>query len=149
MQFSASRWHRANAWLANHWFAFLFLLFHRMLRCPTLDDLYSFWSCMDQWLLQPSKQHKLLAPDSAVVQSTALVLKSPFFWRRLSSVSSWAQTLERSSGTRQLRNWCKDAIEIPHTQIANIKAVSTLLNGFHFLWLVATWLILPVVICLS
>ena len=147
MQFSASRWHRANAWLANHWFAFLFLLFHRMLCHPTLDDLYSLWSCMDQWLLQPSKQQKLRAPDSAVI-ITALVLKSPFFWRRLSSKSQ-VQTPERSSGTRQLRNWCKDAIEIPHTQIANIKAVSTLLNGFHFLWLVATWLILPVVICLS
>ena len=142
MQFSASRWHRANAWLANHWFAFLFLLFHRMLCHPTLDDLYSLWSCMDQWLLQPSKQHKLLAPDSAVVQSTALVLKSPFFWRRLSSVSSWAQTLERSSGTRQLRNWCKDAIEIPHTQIANIKVVSTAKWWFPLL-MISSYLVDP------
>ena len=29
------------------------------------------------------------------------------------------QALERSSGTRQLRNWCKDAIQIPH-KLANL-----------------------------
>ena len=147
MQFSASRWHRANAWLANHWFAFLFLLFHRMLCHPTLDDLYSLWSCMDQWLLQPSKQQKLRAPDSAVI-ITALVLKSPFFWRRLSSVSS----LSADAGAEQ---WYKTIAKLMQGRNRN----STHTNCEYPKWfplsvvstsrLVATWLILPVVICLS
>ena len=105
-----------------------------MLCHPTLDDLYSLWSCMDQWLLQPSKQQKLRAPDSAII-ITALVLKSPFFWRRLSSVSS----LSADAGAEQ---WYKTIAKLMQGRNRN----STHTNcehqsGFHS----SEWFPLPMI----
>ena len=66
----------------------------------------------------------------------------------VASRSGTTQTLERSSGTRRLRNLCKDAIQF-HTYLANFEYVWNL-NILNILKrIVATWLILPVVICLS
>ena len=59
-----------------------------------------------------------------------------------------ALALERSCGTRQLRNWCKDAIRF-HTYTANLSVLGFSNRDPNPLGLVATWLILPVVICLS
>ena len=97
-----------------------------------------------------SYTHQLAQLDgvsSKRLNLVSLVQLSPLFWRRRSSTRISTQTLERSSGTRQLRNWCKDAIYNPHT-LANFKLVFSVLEKLN-LWVVATWLILPVVICLS
>ena len=78
----------------------------------------------------------------------AQLLSRRWCWRARSSGGAWARfrakvlTPERSSGTRQLRNWCKDAIEIPHTQIANIKVVSTAKWWFPLL-LISSYLVDP------
>ena len=83
------------------------------------------WSCMNQWLLFSTiHTYQSNASDSAArrcseqrLNLAVLMQQSPLSRRRLLTE---VLTLERSRGTRQLRNLCKDAIEIPHT-LANIE----------------------------
>ena len=82
-----------------------------------------FWSCMDQWLFQPSihkRSYSCLIAQLSGVLSRDWISQRWHSRARSSSgattgVRTWlAQTLGRSSGTRQLRNWCEDAIYYPH-----------------------------------
>ena len=90
------------------------------------------WSCMNQWLLFSTiHTYQSNASDSAArrcseqrLNLAVLMQQSPLSRRRLLTE---VQTLERSRGTRQLRNLCKDAIEIPHT-LANIELPVALLR---------------------
>ena len=112
---------------------------------------------MDQWLFQPSiHKKKLLVPDSAAQRSSeqrlnlaVLAHESPFFWRGQQS----RQTIlvGPDAGAEQ---WYKTIAKL--MQGRNL--LSTLTANVVRSWpqshkrsneLVATWLILPVVICLS
>ena len=90
-----------------------------------------FWSCTDQWLLFSNHPiNKLHASDSAARRcseqrlnlAVADAAEPVFPAAPLSSDGEQVQTLERSRGTRQLRNLCKDAIETFHTHNANPRA---------------------------
>ena len=100
-----------------------------------------FWSCMDQWLF---RNHPFNSYSHPIAHLGGVPRRNwiPQCWcsrARLSGGASpggfhlGAQTLGRSSGTRQLRNWCKDAIEkCPHSH-ANLVPVP----GFRR-WLTTT-----------
>ena len=144
------RWHQANSWFASFRVCVSFFAFSKnasaSVRSP--DDLCASYGVV--WIYGSwNHLYQPLVPDGAArrwselrLNLTALVQQSPLSWRS----PPRALALERSCGTRQLRNWCKDAIRF-HTYTANIGFGISNRDPIH--WLVATWLILPVVICLS
>ena len=150
---SASGWHQANAWLAYLRVRFSFFAF--TLSASLSDSgwpvllLGVVWinGCFFRPFIQKSFSH-LIARLGGVPGRDWISQR----WCSRARFPGGAsipevQTLERSRGTRQLRNWCKDAIEIPHTQLrTSCWCFSSERAGFR---IVATWLILPVVICLS
>ena len=105
-------------------FAFLFLLFSKNALCSVrvsgwsmrfLLELYG-WMVFELFKRSPS----YLMARLGGVPSRDWISQRWYSWACYpGGALHWALTLEQSSGTRQLRNWCKDAIRF-HTYIANI-----------------------------
>ena len=103
------------------------------------------WSCMYHWLLQPFEK-QLLAPDSAVIHGAGAaepvllaVLELGFELSADAGAEQWYKTIAK---LMQGRNRNSTHTNCEHPKWFPLSVVSTRR-------LVATWLILPVVICLS
>ena len=123
---AASMWHRATAWLTNLRVCFSFFAFNTecqssgpRMTCALVLELYG---SMVVSTIHSKKSYSCLVAQLSGVLSRDWISQRWHSRARSSSgattgVRTWlAQTLDRSSGTRQLRNWCEDAIYYPHSQ---------------------------------